>query len=94
MVSGKFKSGHFRKVFVRTPGNKTVVQYRKRKPQKAHCPETGQVLLGVPRVMPSKLGRLSKSERRPSRPFGGHLSSAAMRNKIKRDVISHNSKSE
>jgi large subunit ribosomal protein L34e len=90
MVAGKFKSSRFRKVFVRTPGNKTVVQYRKKKPKIAHCPETGQPLLGIPRLFPSKIGGVAKSKRCPSRPFGGNLSSKAMRKLIKQRVIKSN----
>lgn len=45
---------------------------------------TGEKLKGVPRELPGKVKRLSKSERRPSRPFGGALSSSAAREEIKR----------
>ncbi len=90
MVAGKFKSGRFRKVFVRTPGNKTVVQYRKKNPKIARCPQTGQPLLGIPRLLPSKVGSVAKTKRCPSRPYGGNVSSKAMRTMIKQRVIKSN----
>ncbi len=79
MVSGKHKSNRLRKVFVRTPGSRTVVHRRKRKPSKAKCAIFGNTLAGVPHGRDSAVRKLSKSKRRPERPFGGVLSSKAMR---------------
>lgn len=79
MVSGSQKSRTFRRVSVKTPGGRTVKHYRRRKPSYAKCAITGKRLLGVPRDIPSKIKRLTKSQRKPSRPFGGNLSSEAMR---------------
>ena len=84
MPQGKFKSGRFRKIFVKVPGGDTKVHYKERKPQNAHCAITGEVLHGVPRERPAKLGKLSKSKRRPERPYGGMLSSKALRLLMKR----------
>jgi large subunit ribosomal protein L34e len=79
MPAGKHKSGRYRKVSVRTPGGKTVTHFRERKPSAAKCAIFGTKLNGVPRERPAKLGKLSKSQRRPERPFGGVLGSKGMR---------------
>ena len=79
MPAGKHKSGRYRKVFVKTPGGKTTIHYRERKPSASKCAIFGTKLSGVPRERPAKLGKLSKSARRPERPYGGVLSSRGMR---------------
>ena len=84
MPEGKFKSRRFRRVFVKTPGGKTVLHYRKRKPSKAICAIFGTVLAGVPNQRAPKMRNMPKSKKRPERPFGGVLSSRGMRFLLKR----------
>jgi large subunit ribosomal protein L34e len=69
-------------VFRRTPGSRTVKQYKKRKPSKATCAICGKILIGVPRERPYKMQRMQKSKKRPERPYGGVLCSACTRRKI------------
>ena len=83
MTAPRHRSRTFRRVNVVTPGNRTVTHYRRRKPAKAKCAETGEVLHGVPRLLPSKLSKIPKTQKRPDRPYGGALSSKAMRRKMK-----------
>ncbi len=83
MPKGREKSGRFRKVFVRSPGGNVKVHYRERKPKAAHCPVTGQKLKGVPRERPAKMASMPKTHKRPERPYGGVLSSRAMRDVMK-----------
>lgn len=83
MPSGRHKSRTFRRVKVKTPGGKTKISYRKRKPAKALCSETKKPLHGVARATPGNLKKVPKSKRRPQRPYGGVLSSEAMRKKFK-----------
>ncbi len=83
MVDGKLKSRRFRRVSVRTPGGNTVRHYRKRKPSQAICAIYGTPLAGVPKVRDSVMRNLPKTQRRPDRPYGGVLSSKAMRAVIK-----------
>ena len=61
MVEGKRKSRTLRRVFVRTPGGRTVVHYRKRKPSKAKCGVCGAILKGVPRGRPYKMKNMPKT---------------------------------
>ncbi|PLW80464.1 50S ribosomal protein L34e [Candidatus Woesearchaeota archaeon] len=83
MVRGMFKSRTLRRVFKKTPGGDTVLHHEKRKPAHAKCGECGAVLKGVPREIPNKLNKLSKSEKKPERPYGGNLCSACTKQKIK-----------
>ena len=83
MPRGMFKSGRLRKIFVKTPGSKTVVHYRQRKPSKAVCGNCKKALPGVPREMPAKMANLPKTAKRPERPYGGVLCSACTRKVLK-----------
>ncbi len=84
MVEGKRKSGSKRKIKVRVPSSKSVTQYKKRKPAKAKCAECSADLKGVARVRATKLKKMPKSAKRPSRPFGGQLCSKCTRKEIVR----------
>lgn len=81
MVAGKHKSRTLRKIFVKTP-SKTTIKYKKSKPSKAKCGSCGAILKGVARARPTKMQNMSKSSKRPSRPYGGNLCSKCMRAKI------------
>ncbi len=74
----KTKSRTFRRQNLRTvSGTKRV--YLRRKPKLGRCGVTGQTLKGVPRELPVKMKGMPKTSKRPERPFGGVLSSKAMR---------------
>lgn len=85
MPSGKHKSRSMRRVFVRTPGGKNVLHYKKRKPNNAKC-SCGAVLKGTARERPYKMKTMAKSKKRPLRPYGGNLCSKCMREKIIKNV--------
>lgn len=86
MVSGRYKSRTFRRVFRKTPGGKTVVHYITRKPKAAKCADCGDVLKGVPRQRPIKMQNMPKSKKRPQRPYGGMFCSKCTRQKIKEQL--------
>ena len=83
MVRGMYKSRTLRRVFRKTPGGNNVIHYKRRKPSHAKCGTCKTILKGVPREIPSVLASMSKSERKPERPYGGNLCSACTREKIK-----------
>jgi len=83
MVEGKKKSRSLRRVYVRTPGGRTVIHYRKRKPKLARCGACGKSLSGVLRERPYKMRNMAKTKKRPSRPYGGVLCSKCMRLTLK-----------
>jgi large subunit ribosomal protein L34e len=86
MPSGRHKSNTFRKVFVKTPGSKTVLHYRRRKPSKAKCAQCKKLLQGVPREIPTKMANMPKSQKRPERPYGGTLCSSCTRKLFKQST--------
>lgn len=74
MVHGANKSGGRRKVFVRTPTG-TRERYKESRPGKARC-ACGKPLAGTARGTRTEINKLSKTQKRPSRPFGGQLCAA------------------
>ena len=83
MPKGMYKSRTLRRVFTRTPSGKSVIRYKQRKPSAAHCGRCGAQLQGMPRVIPSKVAKLFKTQKRPERPFGGVLCSRCLRDTMK-----------
>jgi len=63
----------------------TVEAKRKKLGKYAHCAICKKQLHGVPR---KKLRKLSKSEKKPSRIFGGYLCSSCSREKLKERIRS------
>ncbi|MCD6488154.1 MAG: 50S ribosomal protein L34e [Desulfurococcales archaeon] len=77
-----------RRVYRRTPGGRVVIHYRKRRPGPARCALCGRPLNGVPRLVPSMLRKLAKTEKRPERPFGGYLCPQCLRKQLKEAIRS------
>jgi len=84
------KPGHrsrsLRRIHVKTPGGERKIQYKVRKPSDAKCGGCGAVMKAVASKRPHVMHNLSKSKKRPERPFGGMLCSKCMRKKIVRDA--------
>ncbi|BAN90114.1 50S ribosomal protein L34e [Aeropyrum camini] len=78
MVRPALRSRSLRRVYRRTPGGYTVVHYERRKPGPARCARCGRPLGGVPRGRPPRVRRLSKTAKRPERPYGGVLCSTCL----------------
>jgi large subunit ribosomal protein L34e len=85
MPRGSRKSRSLRRIFVKTSKGAKLT-YAKRKPSKAHCAECGQVLHGVASERPYKMSKMSKTEKRPDRPYAGKLCSKCMRLQIKSTI--------
>lgn len=83
----RYQSHSFRKMQKRTPGGRTVTQYLHKLHSKHICAICKETLHGKPRGRPIEIHKLSKSERRPERPFGGMLCS-----KDARVVLSYRAK--
>lgn len=83
MTSQKYRSRRtFRKIFKKVPGGATKIQYRHRKPKKAHCSLCGRPLAGVPRLRAVDARTTAKTMKRPERPYGGVLCSPCTRLKM------------
>ena len=76
------RSRTLRRVYVKTIKH-TKLSYAKRKPSKAHCADCRAVLHGVASKRPYKMSKLSKTEKRPERPYGGVLCASCTRKRIK-----------
>ncbi|MDI3474197.1 MAG: large subunit ribosomal protein L34e [Candidatus Woesearchaeota archaeon] len=76
------KSNSLRTVYKKVPGGALKTHYEARNPSKAHCAICGKPLPGVESKRSAKLKKLSKTEKRPSRPYGGMLCSSCSRKKI------------
>lgn len=70
----------FKRIQRRTPGGRTVIHKKKKKTAKHKCAICHGLLHGTPRGPRVEIRRLSKTQRRPSRPFGGQLCSKCTRN--------------
>jgi large subunit ribosomal protein L34e len=79
MVEGAKRSGRFAKKNVVTPGGRNKRVFSERNPNPARCGGCGAVLKGIPRDVQG----LSKTQKRPERPFGGVLCGSCMREEIK-----------
>jgi large subunit ribosomal protein L34e len=82
MTGKSFSSGGLRRLSMKVPGGRLRISNTRRKPSRPTCPITGQRLQGVPQTKRFKISKMSKSQKRPQRPYGGVLSSSAMRSLI------------
>ncbi|MDD5133398.1 MAG: 50S ribosomal protein L34e [Candidatus Nanoarchaeia archaeon] len=77
------RSRKLRKIYVKLPGNKVTLHYRKRKPSHVKCANCKKPLKGTLRELPSVMKNLPKTYKKPSRPYGGYLCSNCTRELIK-----------
>ena len=61
-----------KKVRKRTVTGRNVFVYRKARTAKAICNNCGRELHGIPRASVPQIAKLSKSDKRPNRKFGGY----------------------
>ena len=71
-----------RAVPVRTPGNKLVAQYIKKRAAGTKCAETGVALPGIKHINTRDLRHLTKAKRTVSRPYGGVYCAAVVKERI------------
>ena len=83
MPEGAKRSRTFRRIKRKTPGGRTVLRYEKRKPKKAKCANCGAKLAGVPRERDFKMQNMAKTQKRPSRAYGGKLCTRCTRELLK-----------
>ena len=75
-----------RKISKKLPGGRTVVKIVPKRPGKAVCGDCGTVLHGVAFGTNTHRKNMSKSSKRPERPFGGVLCSKCSRVELKRRI--------
>jgi len=79
MNEGSKKSTRVRRIIRKTPGARHVFHYEQKGPHKAVCAKCGVQLHGVASERGFIMRTLSKTEKRPSRPYGGVLCSSCTR---------------
>ena len=80
MVRKSLRSG--KRKLVKTPGGKYYLKKVIDKPNYHHCATCNRKLAGMPRGTQVEIRRLKKTERSPSRPYGGQLCSPCLRRKL------------
>lgn len=70
----------------RAPSGKLSIVHKRKKTVAARCAICKRPLHGVPRLIPSEMKKLSKTEKRPERIFGGYMCSNCTRERLKQDL--------
>ena len=70
----------------RMPSGKYRMVVKRKKPTVAKCAGCGMPLHGVPRLHPNQMKKLSKTEKRPQRAYGGYLCSSCVRELFKSEA--------
>ena len=65
-----------------TPGGERKIHYERRRPAAPKCAQCKKPLPGVARGTPAEVKKLSKTQRRPERPYGGVLCSQCLRKEM------------
>jgi large subunit ribosomal protein L34e len=68
---------------IKTPSGKNILRKLKRKPGKTICANCKKSLQGIITAIPSKIGKISKTEKTPSRMYGGYLCSKCAKELIR-----------
>ncbi|MHA1292498.1 MAG: 50S ribosomal protein L34e [Promethearchaeota archaeon] len=71
MVKPSLRSKAQKRKKIRTPGNKSVAHYWRRKPKKAHCAICKRPLQSVPRLRPAKMKKTHKTAKKANRLESG-----------------------
>lgn len=87
MTKPEYKSGSWKKRKVKVPGGSVKIHLKRVKPKLAKCGNCGKPLHGIPRLRQIKFRKLSKTEKRPERPYGGILCSECMRKIFQKKAI-------
>lgn len=82
------RSRSLARVKVRTPGNKNVTHYRRRRPKKARCSICKRPLQAIPRLVPSKMKNTKKSSRKASRPESGRYCAKCLQTLVRESIWS------
>lgn len=82
MVAPKYRSRSKKRISRKTPGGRTVMHYKQKKPSKNHCGRCGRSLQGTPNASPSGIRKMRHSERAPTRAYAGVLCPGCTENLI------------
>ena len=71
---------------VRTPGNRNISHYWRKKPSKAQCAICKKPLQAVPRLRPSQFKQTDRVSRRANRPESGRYCAKCLQTILKEAV--------
>lgn len=74
------------RIFIKTPGGRVVIHYRKRKTKSRICPLCKKEIHGIPRINSSNASKYPKSSKRVSRIYGGILCGKCLRLILKKEI--------
>ena len=77
-----------KRLLLRLPGGRLKKRFKREKVNFLRCFRCGGVLSGGPRLIPSGVGKLSASEKRVERVYGGQLCHSCLRELLKASVRS------
>jgi len=69
------RSRKLRRIFIKTPSNRSKIIYKKRAPSRVKCSICKKPLHGIKRLVDSKFRNLPKSQKRPRRIYAGNICS-------------------
>lgn len=70
----------------RLPGGGATLHYKKEKVGSSRCARCSQILSGAPGLAQSKMGKLTASQKRIQRMYGGHLCHICLQDLLKQAV--------
>jgi large subunit ribosomal protein L34e len=70
----------------RLPGGGAAIHYKKEKVKASHCARCNRVLSCVPRLSKFKMGKLTASQKRIQRMYGGHLCHVCLQDLLKHAI--------
>ncbi len=70
------------------PGGRVGTHYKREKVDVSRCGRCGGRLSGIPRLIPSHVGKFSASQRRVERMYGGQLCHNCLRDLLRQTVRS------
>jgi len=80
------KTRKLKRFRVKTPGGKSVIHYKKKKPSIGKCGICKKPLKGIKRLRQAKLRNIPKSQKRVARAYGGNLCSKCSKETIKAKI--------
>ena len=81
MVRPSLRTRALRRVYVKAPSG-VRLHFKTRRQAKTKCRLCDTILSGVPHGTHNKIRKNSKTQKRPSRPFGGNLCSKCTRKEL------------
>lgn len=62
-----------KKIRIRIPSGRSVIRYKRKRIGFSVCANCNRQLHGTPRLTVAEIGKLAKTQKRPSRAYGGYL---------------------